>query len=371
MKKNKLTKKHQLIIGITTLVLLIGSVGGYAMYSKQVQASEIDEAQKKVNVLFSDTAHTKLADSVTKHKLDEATKEVEDVKSVSEQKELLSEITSAEKMLDNQVKAEKAVSNLYQENDKAKFADTVSNASIDSAKKLTDEVTNENENKKLTTQIADIEKKFKAYQKAGTATNDLFTDNKKTTIKHSVKQENIDAVKKQVNLIANDSKKMAVTNNLTKAQKLFNKRNQAKKEAEVVKQQEITEQQAEEQNQTQGGTESSGSSEQSESAGSGNDNASNSSGSSSESSNKSGSSNKTSGGSTNGNSNNSEPKSSSSKSSNGSKSSSSKSSGSSSSSKGSSSNGGGSSKSSGGSSSSKGTVVEENEMGGTNIYEGW
>ncbi|EAC4184110.1 hypothetical protein D9N27_09320 [Listeria monocytogenes] len=369
MKKIKLTKKHQLIIGITTLVLLIGSVGGYAMYSKQVQASEIDEAQKKVNVLFSDTAHTKLADSVTKHKLDEATKEVEDVKSVSEQKELLSEITSAEKMLDNQVKAEKAVSNLYQENDKAKFADTVSNASIDSAKKLTDEVTNENENKKLTTQIADIEKKFKAYQTADKATNDLFKDNKKTTIKDSVKQENIDAVKKQVNMIANDSKKMAVTKNLTQVQNLFNKRNQAEKEAEVAKQQEITEQQAEEQNQTQGGTESSGSSEQSGSAG--NDNASNSSGSSSESSNKSGSSNKTSGGSTNGNSNNSEPKSSSSKSSSGSKSSSSKSSGSSSSSKGSSSDGGGSSKSSGGSNSSKGTVVEENEMGGTNIYEGW
>ncbi|EPQ8037313.1 hypothetical protein IA826_02225 [Listeria seeligeri] len=366
MKKIKLTKKHQLIIGITTLVLLIGSVGGYAIYSKQVQASEIDEAQKKVNVLFSDTAHTKLADSVTKHKLDEATKEVEDVKSVSEQKELLSEITSAEKMLDNQVKAEKAVSNLYQENDKAKFADTVSNASIDSAKKLTDEVTNENENKKLTTQIADIEKKFKAYQTADKATNDLFTDNKKTTIKDSVKQENIDVVKKQVNMIANDSKKTAVTKNLTKAQNLLNQRNQAEKEAEVAKQQEIVEEQTEALDQTQNGTESS---DQSGNEGAGNDNASNSS--SSKGSSKSSSSDKTSGGSTNGNSNNSEPKSSSSKSSSGSKSSSSKSSGSSSSSKGSSSNGGGSSKSSGGSSSSKGTVVEENEMGGTNIYEGW
>lgn len=47
MKKNKWTKKHQLVLGITTLVLLIGSVGGYALYSKQVQASKIDEAQKK------------------------------------------------------------------------------------------------------------------------------------------------------------------------------------------------------------------------------------------------------------------------------------------------------------------------------------
>lgn len=289
MKKIKLTKKHQLIIGITTLVLLIGSVGGYAMYSKQVQASEIDEAQKKVNVLFSDTTHTKLADSVTKHKLDEAIKEVEDVKSVSEQKELLSEIASAEKMLDNQVKAEEAVSNLYQENDKAKFADTVSNASIEEAKKLSDEVTNENENKKLTTQIADIEKKFKAYQTADKATNDLFSDNKKTAIKDSVKQENIDAVKKQVNLIANDSKKIAVTKNLTKAQDLLNQRNQAEKE-EVAKQKEVTEQQTETQKQAQQFTGSSGSNEQSNGATSGKDNYSNGSASNSSGSSKSSSS---------------------------------------------------------------------------------
>lgn len=277
MKKITLNKKHKLIIGITTVILLAGGLGGYAMYTTQVQAAEVDEAQKAVQSLFSDTKQTKLANDITEHELEKVTREVDEVKNTSEKKELQISLDSAESMLKNQKDAEKAVINLYQQDDKTKFADTVSNDTIKHATDLTSKVTNDKLKKELTTQVADIDKKYKAYQTADKATNALFEDSKKTALKDTTKQANLDAVKKQVNVIANDSKKTTVAKNLTKAQDLLNQRNQAEKKAEVAKQQEIVEEQTEALDQTQNGTEGSGSSDQSGNEGAGNDNASNSS----------------------------------------------------------------------------------------------
>lgn len=366
MKKITLKKKHKLIIGITTVILLAGGFGGYAFYNAQVQASEIDEAQKAVQSLFSDTKQTKLADGLTERKLEQAMQEVDEVKNNSEKKVLQQSVESAESMLKNQKTAENAVIHLYQPEDKAKFADTVSNDTIKKATDLTNKVTNEALKKELTAQVADIDTKYKAYQTADKATNDLFKDSKKTAIKDSTKQENIDAVKKQVNVVANNAKKEALSKNVTKAQTLLDKRNQAKKEADELKQQQ------EEAEQQAIANEASNNSSNTASSSSNNDNAtSGNAGSSSSSANASGNNNSNS--SSGGGSSNSKG---SAKASSGSSSNSSDSSSSSSKSSGSSSSSGGSSKSSGGSTSKNGetgsTHIEEpNSDGGTNIYDGW
>ncbi|EAF3529890.1 hypothetical protein CT721_01830 [Listeria monocytogenes] len=369
MKKITLNKKHKLIIGITTVILLAGGLGGYAFYNAQVQAAEIDEAQKAVQSLFSDTKQTKLANDLTEHKLEKVTQEVDEVKNTSEKKELQISLDSAESMLKNQKEAEKAVINLYQQDDKTKFADTVSNDTIKNATDLTSKVTNDELKKELTTQVVYIDKKYKAYQTTDKATNDLFKDSKKTALKDTTKQANLDAVKKQVDVIANDAKKEAVTRNLTKAQDLLNERNQAEKEeAEAKKQEEAAEQQAI-------ASEATTPESDTDSGSSSNDNATNNGSSSSNSSPSSKSNDYSSGNSNSGSSSSSKASGSSSGKSSGGSASSGKSSGSSSSSSN-------SSKSSGGSTgkNEKGGTdyqydtpdeVKENADGGTDEYYGW
>ncbi|MHC5409224.1 toxin Cry1Ac domain D-VI-related protein [Listeria seeligeri] len=371
MKKITLNKKHKLIIGITTVILLAGGLGGYAFYNSQVQAAEVDEAQKAVQSLFSDTKQTKLANDLTEHKLEKVTQEIDEVKNTSEKKDLQISLDSAESMLKNQKEAEKAVINLYQQDDKTKFADTVSNDTIKNATDLTSKVTNDELKKELTTQVADIDKKYKAYQTADKATNALFEDSKKTALIDTTKQANLDAVKKQVDVIANDAKKETVSKNLTKAQDLLDKRNEADREAkEIEKQQEEAKQEAIA-NEAKNNQSNSASSTSSNDDAKSNSSSSSSSKSSAESYNNSG------GNSSNAPSENSKSSSGNSSKSAGNSSSSSKTpspSGGSKASSGGSSNSSSSksSGSSGSSGSSKSTWTEKNKAnGGTNIYEGW
>ncbi|ECP4565093.1 hypothetical protein FZQ62_14455 [Listeria monocytogenes] len=370
MKTIKLPKKNKWLIGIALSVIVIaGAIGwGVNSYAKEKeeqqqiteQEKQIADVAKKVDALYLDDTKEFLAKDISKDKIEEADKALQALKDekiltkkiTREIKEVASEWAYAEYMYDYQLSVEKLPdtngilredANIQQVEEQRK--DLVENTKKENFAKSFDPILKEALAQQ--TQIREATKQV----------DSLYTSNEHKEVKDGITWGNYNKAKASVDKVKQEKANKDLTASLKKANDAL-KAQDAKKEAQA-KAEKASQEVASNSNDTSTNSSS-------------NDNAtSKSSGSSSPGS----SGNSNSGSSSNSSRSSNSPSSSSSKSS-GSSSSASKSpsnGNSSKSSNGSSSKSGNSKSSSGSSSSdsSKSTWTEENEMGGTNIYEGW
>ncbi|EHK9330310.1 hypothetical protein ABZ157_000289 [Listeria monocytogenes] len=361
MKTIKLPKKNKWLIGIAlSAIVIAGAIGwGVNSYAKEKeeqqqiteQEKQIADVAKKVDTLYLDDTKEFLAKDISKDKIEEADKTLQALKDekiltkkiTREIKEVASEWAYAEYMYDYQLSVEKLLdtngilredANIKQVEEQRK--DLVENTKKENFAKSFDPILKEALAQQ--TQITEATKQV----------DSLYTSNEHKEVKDGITWDTYNKAKASVDKVKQEKANKDLTTGLKKANDAL-KAQDAKKEAQAS--QEVASNSNDTSSNDNATSKSSGSSSPGSSGNSNSGSSSNSSrssnSSSSSSSKSSGSSSSASKSPSNGNS---------SKSSNGSSSKS------------------GNSKSSSGSSSSdssKSTWTEENEMGGTNIYEGW
>ncbi|MBF2394645.1 hypothetical protein IA831_13985 [Listeria marthii] len=353
-------KKRKIIIGVSlavAVVILGGGALGFHNYSVKADQkemalkqsnSEVKALQEEINKCFTNSKKENIVASFKKEDvkvlLEKAKKLPKNLDNAKAMQTITTDIDDLMKMV---YAREKVVSLLDDQQALAAGANIkLAQADIDRLK--TKKPVFAEEQQKV---IDEANNQQKVIDEATAKVNSLYTNDKKTEVKSDVTREAYDLAKEAVDKIKQKQRKESLTVSLDTVNTFLNEKDAQKQAAAQKNQQNVATNDSEAPSSNESGSKSSGSNGNSSNYSGGNNSSSSSSGG-----NKSGTTAKASGG------NNSTSKSGGS--------SASKSSGGSSKSA----NGNSESKASGGSGSSgssKSTWTEENEMGGTNIYEGW
>ncbi|EAD7213990.1 hypothetical protein ABY99_13850 [Listeria monocytogenes] len=356
-------KKRKIIVGVSIAVgvlLLGGGALGFHNYSVKAEQkemalkqnkNEVKALQEEINKCFTNSKKENIVASLKKEdvkELHEKTKKLpKDLDVAKERQTVITDVDDLIKM----VYAREKVASLLDNQQVLVAGANIKLAQTDVDRLKTKKPVFAEEQQKV---IDEANNQQKVIDEATAKVNSLYTNDKKTEVKSDVTREAYNLAKEAVDKIKQKQRKESLTVSLDTVNKFINEKDAQKQAAEQKNQQNIATNDSETASSNESGSKSSGS----------NGNSSNYSGGNNSSSSSSGGNQSSNGNGATSKSNSSTSKSggsSASKSSGGSSKSESKASG-------------GSSKSSGGSSSSgssKSTWTEENEMGGTNIYEGW
>ncbi|EAE8621156.1 hypothetical protein BSX36_14290 [Listeria monocytogenes] len=364
-------KKRKIIVGVSIAVgvlLLGGGALGFHNYSVKAEQkemalkqnkNEVKALQEEINKCFTNSKKENIVASLKKEdvkELHEKTKKLpKDLDVAKERQTVITDVDDLIKM----VYAREKVASLLDDQQVLVAGANIKLAQADVDRLKTKKPVFAEEQQKV---IDEANNQQKVIDEATAKVNSLYTNDKKTEVKSDVTREAYNLAKEAVDKIKQKQRKESLTVSLDTVNKFLNEKDAQKQAAEQKNQQNIATNDSETASSNESGSKSSGSNGNSSNYSGGNNSSSSSSGGN-QSSNGNGANSKSSGGNS---STSKSGGSSASKSSGGS----SKSASGKSESKAS----GGSSKSSGGSGSSgssKSTWTEENEMGGTNIYEGW
>ncbi|EAG9355047.1 hypothetical protein CRD70_14080 [Listeria monocytogenes] len=356
-------KKRKIIVGVSIAVgvlLLGGGALGFHNYSVKAEQkemalkqnkNEVKALQEEINKCFTNSKKENIVASLKKEdvkELHEKTKKLpKDLDVAKERQTVITDVDDLIKM----VYAREKVASLLDNQQVLVAGANIKLAQTDVDRLKTKKPVFAEEQQKV---IDEANNQQKVIDEATAKVNSLYTNDKKTEVKSDVTREAYNLAKEAVDKIKQKQRKESLTVSLDTVNKFINEKDAQKQAAEQKNQQNIATNDSETASSNESRSKSSGS----------NGNSSNYSGGNNSSSSSSGGNQSSNGNGATSKSNSSTSKSggsSASKSSGGSSKSESKASG-------------GSSKSSGGSSSSgssKSTWTEENEMGGTNIYEGW
>ncbi|MBC2143417.1 hypothetical protein HCA89_13965 [Listeria innocua] len=369
-------KKRKIIVGVSVAVgvlLLGGGALGFHNYGVKAEQkemalkqnkNEVKALQEEINKCFTNSKKENIIASLKKEDVKELREKVKklpkDLDVAKERQTVITDVDDIFKM----VYAREKVAGLLDDQQVLVVGANIKLAQADVDRLKTKKPVFAEEQQKV---IDEANNQQKVIDEATAKVNSLYTNDKKTEVKSDVTRDAYNLAKEAIDKIKQKQRKESLTVSLDAVNKFLNEKDDAQKQAAAQKnQQNSTTNDSETASSNESGSKASGNngnSGKSSSNYSGDSNSSSGSSSGNKSSNGNGSTAKSSGG------NNSTSKSggsSASKSSGGSSKSASGNSGSKAS--------GGSSKSSGGSGSSgssKSTWTEENEMGGTNIYEGW
>ncbi|WP_236659119.1 toxin Cry1Ac domain D-VI-related protein, partial [Carnobacterium maltaromaticum] len=130
--------------------------------------------------------------------------------------------------IDNSLEeGQKAVDDLFTDNQHTSLKAGIVQANIDAAKVIVNQVTDASKKEELLNEIQkaqDLLTSQEATEKAETIVNDLFADDDHTTLAEGVTQEVIDAAKEAVNQVTDAGKKEELTNEINKAQDALNEK---------------------------------------------------------------------------------------------------------------------------------------------------
>ncbi|EAD2626068.1 toxin Cry1Ac domain D-VI-related protein [Listeria monocytogenes] len=361
-------KKRKIIVGVSIAVgvlLLGGGALGFHNYSVKAEQkemalkqnkNEVKALQEEINKCFTNSKKENIVASLKKEDVKELHEKIKKLpKDLDVAKERQTVITDVDDLI-KMVYAREKVASLLDNQQVLVAGANIKLAQADVDRLKTKKPVFAEEQQKV---IDEANNQQKVIDEATAKVNSLYTNDKKTEVKSDVTREAYNLAKEAVDKIKQKQRKESLTVSLDTVNKFLNEKDAQKQAAEQKNQQNIATNDSETASSNESGSKSSGSNGNSSNYSGGNNSFSSSSGGN-QSSNGNGATSKSSGGNS---STSKSGGSSASKSSGGS----SKSASGKSESKAS----GGSSKSSGGSGSSKSTWTEENEMGGTNIYEGW
>ncbi|EOX1309258.1 toxin Cry1Ac domain D-VI-related protein [Listeria monocytogenes] len=364
-------KKRKIIIGVSVavgLVILGGGALGFHNYNVKAEAQElalkqdqnkVKALQEEINKCFTNSKKENIVASVKKEDVKELHEKIKKLpKNLDVAKERQTVITDVDDLI-KMVYAREKVASLLDDQQVLVAGANIKLAQADVDRLKTKKPVFAEEQQKV---IDEANNQQKVIDEATAKVNSLYTNDKKTEVKSDVTREAYNLAKEAVDKIKQKQRKESLIVSLDTVNKFLNEKDAQKQAAAQKNQQNVATNDSETASSNESGSKSSGSNGNSSNYSGGNNSSSSSSGGN-QSSNGNGATSKSSGGNS---STSKSGGSSASKSSGGS----SKSASGKSESKAS----GGSSKSSGGSGSSgssKSTWTEENEMGGTNIYEGW
>lgn len=208
---------------------------------REIENSLIAAAEKEVNGLFQNNnpATGLIVEGLTQAHIDAAKAAVNKVQTDSKKAELLAQVETAQKELykqiiekENQEAAEKAVNELFKDNDPVAgiIKDEVTQADIDSAKELISLIKDQAKKEELLNKVKEVEAELHAslaeaenQVAAENAINNLFVDNSSETneLKDSVQQDTLNSAKELLSKVQDEAKKAELQEKLDQAQKLF------------------------------------------------------------------------------------------------------------------------------------------------------
>ncbi|MBG9941891.1 toxin Cry1Ac domain D-VI-related protein [Brevibacillus formosus] len=190
------------------------------------------KAKRAVEELFTDGKKEELRAGTTQKQIDDAKKLVEGLDNrVSEKPVLLADIEKAQTLLDNGnnllEEAQKAVRDLFTDENQTALKPEVTQSTIDAAKAKVNKLKDGSETKVLL--LADIQKAQELFDQGNNlleevkrAVEGLYTTNDMIELRPKVTQEMIDAASSKVELLSESPEKTHWMSYVAKAQMLFN-----------------------------------------------------------------------------------------------------------------------------------------------------
>lgn len=209
------------------------------LYKQIIEKENVDAASKVVAELFKDNDPTIgiIKDEVTQKSIDAAKELIGFITDKEKKAELLNQLNDAQNALnnklsetENQAKAEKAVNELFTDNDPTTgtIKESVTQATIDAATALAGKVSNEDKNKELLATILVAQTAFDKHSTelaaqvaAEKSVNELFADESHTSLADKVTQEDITAASELVAKLQDGEVKNQLLNELKKAEELI------------------------------------------------------------------------------------------------------------------------------------------------------
>ncbi|PLS37842.1 hypothetical protein CYV30_05685 [Carnobacterium maltaromaticum] len=207
---------------------------------------KLDETTQLVNDLFKDNSHSELKEKIDQNNIDTVLAKINALPNTPEKNDLLVLLDKAQDLLNKQSIVEQAetnVNNLFGDDEHTILAEGVTQADIDSANEVVNQVTNIVKKEELLTKIQKAQELLDnqnqaAMDKAKATVDALFADATHTKLGENVTQEMIDQASALVNALPESEQKTQWLADIATAQKLLDEKLQ--EEAAAIEKAKVT-----------------------------------------------------------------------------------------------------------------------------------
>ncbi|MBC2175061.1 hypothetical protein HCB27_00420 [Listeria booriae] len=201
----------------------------------KIKEEQQNQAQEALDQLFTDPTHTALAPETTQEVIDAAKELISALPNGSDKDEMQREVDKAQALLDAKVAAEKvqaaeeSLDALFEDQTHTNLADGVTQADIDAAQALIDEIPSSEAAQKAELQVEldkaqallDAKQNAEELKAAQDAVDELFADDAHSQLADGVTKEVIDSAKEVVNNLPAGPEKDNLLEAIEKAEELL------------------------------------------------------------------------------------------------------------------------------------------------------